>query len=68
MWAGRVKYNADLTIDKYSARCVLRGDIHCKTYKVDANRSMCPVVRNTSSMAVETHAQFSAGCTCALMM
>ena len=48
MWAGRIKYNADLTIDKYSARCVLRGDIHAKCYGIDSNRSMSPVVRNTS--------------------
>ena len=53
MWAGRIKYKADLTIDKYSARCVLRGDIHCKTYGIDANRSTCPVVRTSSSMAVD---------------
>ena len=53
MWAGRIKYNADLTIDKYSARCVLRGDIHSKTYGVDSNRSMSPVVRNSSCMAID---------------
>ena len=53
MWAGRCKRKADLTIDKLSARCVLRGDLHSKTYGVDANRSMSPVVRNTSMMSVE---------------
>ena len=53
MWAGRCKRKPDLTIDKYSARCVLRGDLHSRSYGVDANRSMSPVVRNTSMMSID---------------
>jgi hypothetical protein len=53
MWTGRRKRNADGTIDKYKARCVLRGDIHIKKYDVSRNDTASPVARNTSLMAVE---------------
>ena len=56
MWAGRIKFKADLSIDKYSARCVLRGDLHAKTYGIDSNRSMSPVVRSCSCMAIDANA------------
>ena len=53
MWTGRLKRKSDRTVDKWSARCVLRGDLHGRTYGIDANRSMSPVVRNSSIMCVD---------------
>jgi len=53
MWTGRRKRNANGSIGKYKARCVLRGDIHIKKYDVLRNDTASPVARNTSLMAVE---------------
>ena len=53
LWAGRCKLNPDGTVEKDTARCVLRGDIHSKKYHVDANQRMSPVVRNSSMMCVD---------------
>ena len=53
MWAGRCKLHPDGTVEKDTARCVLRGDLHSKFYQVDANKCMSPVVRNSSMMCVD---------------
>mmetsp|Transcript_30307 Transcript_30307/g.65158 ORF Transcript_30307/g.65158 Transcript_30307/m.65158 type:complete len:185 (-) Transcript_30307:1224-1778(-) len=58
MWAGRCKLHPDGTVEKDTARCVLRGDIHSKTYLVDANQCMSPVVRNSSMICVDAIAAY----------
>ena len=49
MWTGRVKRNADRSVDKRKGRAVLRGDLHKQHYDVDANQATAPVVRSSSS-------------------
>ena len=56
MWAGRDKIKSDGTRDALAARCVLRGDLHSKTYKVTANDTFSPVVRTPSLMVLEAAA------------
>ena len=51
MWTGRVKRNADRSIDKRKGRAVLRGDLHKQHYDVDANQATAPVVRSSSMQA-----------------
>ena len=51
MWTGRVKRNADRSVDKRKGRAVLRGDLHKQHYAVDANQATAPVVRSSSMQA-----------------
>ena len=51
MWTGRVKRNADRTIEKRKGRAVLRGDLHKQHYDVDSNQATAPVVRSSSMQA-----------------
>ena len=45
MWTGRSKINDKGEIIKDNARCVARGDLHSKKYKISANQSHSAVVR-----------------------
>ena len=48
---------ADRSVDKRKGRAVLRGDLHKVHYGVDANQATAPVVRNTSTSAVDRRIQ-----------
>ena len=49
MWVGRHKRFPDGTPRSDDARCVLRGDIHGRTYNITANDSHSPVCRSNSN-------------------
>lgn len=52
-WTGRRKRNADGSTKKLNARCVCRGDLQKKFYKLTSNDTFSPTVRNTSMMCIE---------------
>ena len=53
MWVGRDKLNPDNSLCKKNARCVERGDIHCRSYTMTANQCFSPTVRNSSMHSCE---------------
>jgi len=53
MWTGREKIDDDGQVVKDNARCVARGDLHSKHYKVTANQTMSPVVRTPSLNSID---------------
>lgn len=56
MWAGRAKRDGQGEIRKYNARCVCRGDLQKKFYKLTSNHTFSPTIRNSSLLCVEAAA------------